>query len=1797
MVYPTPKFSTVQQRDIPIGDMDEDKKRELTEELERGAPQESTIQKKVLDKQMKTLGVDTTGKTTDMLDVYQSPIYTEKTAKPEIGKVLDTGKGYYIYDTNKKVLPNALKISGTRTLPTTELEAIGIESPGETVRTLSGVIRVELPVYQEDPLKPQPPTGPRGEQTKTIEQLKKEQERRTFGEMPKGIKQVYVKIDDMTRDEINTAVQDLKLGHGIRNRYALKEFPFISTAQHPLKFKKYGLDLEVEKTITEDGQVINPVTKFKENPLTTISKIYGGKLLGMVNDVAVGLPSLALAYGIGSAAQAYNFSVREVIRFMTGDKEQFFKLSEAAKKTSENITSIRDNVLSHVPNTASISLALINSGKGQVLTDEDIFAGEIVHTRKDLVGTIFQNRILFPEDFITNVIGGYGAYKAVDNIVLPLITGGTRGAFGAKKYKDLFAGDRAITLTDNLSKDISRVQDWARKNNKKWNTGKEMWVKDQQRLMRLEKNKTGVATQPKSKKQLEEEWNNMHPATKTPYINKSFQQYLDLRTQKEGNGLFNRFGRMFRQNRLEASTAPVAYAKANFLSEVYANTGGMLLQSFGVPAGYFIGAMTFGGLGTNVTSTNFFRNKIADTYEGEIVPRTLGFVGYGIDAFGNLSATSAIDAVLFALTKDAPIRRAQFDSAKERIRIENPTLTETELDTAVWQQYGVTSADDNLVVPQFYIANAAGEPVLANKDSAEYKNVENLITRINRELNPRQKKLLKEELQSYIQLQSEIATLIEKFPAKDKVTGQILPPEEHPLNKMSASIGDIINLATTRDLALSMADRVNFKSFGSGFELGRLEYTFQQRRASIQDTAEILQEAINYLKPEQLTESTNQTIQNLQKLLLEEQELADKVITSTASAQEYFKIVHNEGNYNYTQADLIMEGASDDIQDFFNTNGLHAHVRNVKSAKDAAKKADANHRKRIHEYINNIKNPDAWKEAPRSERVQFLINAKNDKLRDQGAAIYGVLNNKKFKNFKVESDDVDDFFVNTLDVLRKDPLEIFKGGGVKRPRSIVRIFQTQTDKVYDKFMDFAVREFGGEDIEVGEIFKSMREQLPNAQNVNFNNSIETYEYLVKNKNEGIVQGILKQTGRITLDIDTIAAFDRVFRNNLSKAKNTSLARGGSTELTETIKDYTELLGVGKTGDEGYEQGTLRRIIAENNGAEILQALEKIPGHYASVVAPRRWNKFVQLFEQYRRKDTLIEGTEGIEGRGSTIDYQKNTKDVLAEFGQLMLEDPLAAATMLKQTFGSAARVPNNVGELQTAFVIAKAEDADAARIFTKLALDEHLRREILKIHKKYQIDLQNPEPTKYNQDFVNEINQVVGEGLLPNKNVGQKIQNFNNQFKNVNGTQVWDGTLKDNGDLNFVNIDDTDFAVNIDGNVVQGGKFADQKVKNFFDDEDIGDLINDGDFYHAIKYDNKSRVAHNKMKIDLQRAKSEFDNKTKLITLERQRDYKQLSDYIAKTFNPKAAIGDKISGDPVHAAEYLFKTGDISYVRGFQTKLAESMVKSGSAKNTQEAMKKSREFIGRLLRNYFFDYVSVKTGGTRVVREGKDKLINVAIKMPSEELVNEAFDKFGTILKEFIHPDLKTAEAILPLFESVAKKFSMLRLDVQGGGMMGRKVGRATGVPSAMAVEALASRGFALNREVIGPRWVALELSMRAARLKKAGGLRGMLVTAADTPTKDGRMMIEVIHDMIIENKYTPKNINAFLNTIPNMLAKSDLDIETYNRFGYEIPFFGMGDREEKMLEEKQNLRTPENIKGKEDQPIYRELKELELIQ
>ena len=84
MVYPTPKFSTVQQRDIPIGDMDEDKKRELTEELERGAPQESTIQKKVLDKQMKTLGVDTTGKTTDMLDEYQSPIYTEKTANPEI---------------------------------------------------------------------------------------------------------------------------------------------------------------------------------------------------------------------------------------------------------------------------------------------------------------------------------------------------------------------------------------------------------------------------------------------------------------------------------------------------------------------------------------------------------------------------------------------------------------------------------------------------------------------------------------------------------------------------------------------------------------------------------------------------------------------------------------------------------------------------------------------------------------------------------------------------------------------------------------------------------------------------------------------------------------------------------------------------------------------------------------------------------------------------------------------------------------------------------------------------------------------------------------------------------------------------------------------------------------------------------------------------------------------------------------------------------------------------------------------------------------------------------------------------------------------------------------------------------------------------------------------------------------------------------------------------------------------------------------------------------------------------------
>ena len=63
-------------------------------------------------------------------------------------------------------------------------------------------------------------------------------------------------------------------------------------------------------------------------------------------------------------------------------------------------------------------------------------------------------------------------------------------------------------------------------------------------------------------------------------------------------------------------------------------------------------------------------------------------------------------------------------------------------------------------------------------------------------------------------------------------------------------------------------------------------------------------------------------------------------------------------------------------------------------------------------------------------------------------------------------------------------------------------------------------------------------------------------------------------------------------------------------------------------------------------------------------------------------------------------------------------------------------------------------------------------KERLEKVKKYQIDLENPKPDAYNEAFVNEINQVVGQGLLPNKNAGQKIQFFNNQFKNVNGTQV-----------------------------------------------------------------------------------------------------------------------------------------------------------------------------------------------------------------------------------------------------------------------------------------------------------------------------------------------------------------------------------------------------------------------------------------
>ena len=88
--------------------------------------------------------------------------------------------------------------------------------------------------------------------------------------------------------------------------------------------------------------------------------------------------------------------------------------------------------------------------------------------------------------------------------------------------------------------------------------------------------------------------------------------------------------------------------------------------------------------------------------------------------------------------------------------------------------------------------NEDGDLELAVEGSQEHASLYRFVEKLNTEMSDSQKALIKEEMQLHLQIQTEIADLIEKFPYIDPKTKEKVAPENHPLSNITTTLTDVI---------------------------------------------------------------------------------------------------------------------------------------------------------------------------------------------------------------------------------------------------------------------------------------------------------------------------------------------------------------------------------------------------------------------------------------------------------------------------------------------------------------------------------------------------------------------------------------------------------------------------------------------------------------------------------------------------------------------------------------------------------------------------------------------------------------------------------------------------------------------------------------------------------------------------------------------------------------------------------------------------------------------------------------------
>ena len=1566
-------------------------------------------------------------------------------------------------------------------------------------------------------------------------------------------KDIFIKVDNLTRAEINERVEELLRGYKKRYNKGFPHLPLDSSPEEPIEFINYGQDMQIKINKR------NPIGKYKIGPNTLVAArmalraVQGAE--GLFN---FGFKNI-VAGGFENAGHAINFGVNllrglgsETTLTRPGDPLSLFgaavsriqAIPEDVKYKEKRRPDVKGNfwanptfnnwsdMISRAGTKTGNSVSTVVTYPSRTLEQafkygisiipEDDRDGTYAFSGEDYREMFASDKGGFLENLIPDLFLNRGFSWAINRMgVTPE---------KAKIFNTRLSGNK------KLDKEMTEVVEWGEQNGfSKWKSGKQLWIEEQKKVRKTEKDIDDAS--------LLKEWNKMHPAEQTHYLNRAASTFIEMKIAKDG-GWMKGLNKLTLQGRVETGKSVPAHYRQTRLNDTYSAVGGTVAAQTLGEEFYLIGAIPAAIINPSVLKSSVSRLRDS-RIGGGIISSTGGVIKRGValtagivDSIADVNVDSAFDALYAAWFRKVPATEKQFADAKKRIKDKNPDISDEALIDAVYMEEGLIDPNGTFVLPQFYYIDKNGEKKLAETGSPEHNDIKNLMTDLNKITDPDSRQLVVNELKYFLKLQNKLSDLAEKFPVEGD-------PMNHPLRQLSGALYEAMPLFSTRALAESVAEEANLSVMGR-LKLAEAEQIFLKRKELLNRLGVFVKNATDFVGKDALLNDINPVVQKLSNFIDYENQLVDRMQAYAKTAPEIRGKLF--GSNLYKQSTDYMEVNPPDDDELFEL--IVTSFGDPKNKREAVEVADNQLRDTMRSIVNHTThNKRLWNDANRNKIYKDKLSVINNSISTRAALIYEPF--KTAKPIIVSDETSNQFFTTVVNRLTEDKegLSILTKEKIKGNHGYgaYKIFKDITQEPAERIRN-----------QLKMVFKKGEEESMAAYNarvseeigVNINNNIDLVYYAI-NSND-IAAGPLKQAvGFLEITSDTAIKMDRHFKGTLFELKKKLKEVGDKDKTIEPqIKAYEDLLG----DETGLMEGSLTNLIRKNSNAEVFNKYLKASELYKEEIAPSRWGEFWKDFE----------GVKNIEYKknGYEINYKLSHKQALGKLGKLIFEDPDRAWDVLSKKFGRP--VYTKEGE-RLGFAITTDYEASAFSSIVTQSINQHLDNtvspKIEQLISKYGSDFKGAE----NDQLYRDIGQMTSM-LAPGGKFNNIIEKFSEFTKIQPNFHLYNGKLNPDGSQMYEPINQFAFRKNTKGKVLDTLDVFENK--KMYDYDDTMEKMYVNEIKHIIENNKGARKAYDDYQDSLRNASIKFSQDAESFVKRKDRQHQEFLNTMNRYLGIDKIVGGKAVLQLDQAVESLAQSG-LSNVKRIEKELIDAKTdknkfvfeasnqemydmsrKLGVDKIEKEKAReiKVQQYLAKLIRYKFIeDCFGPETIRATTTNPITKSLEQTDVKVPVYSNVMQAKEKYGSLLEEYMDSDY------YDLFSTLAEKFS-IKAGGQDFGDEAVQKGMSRvlrNIPRSMSVEGGISRGWGLTRGVIGWRWVGSEMAFRAARTSNVGSFRVLLnseIPIKGQKDKTGNVVNAMIQ-MLENGNITKTNHDILIRNIPELIANSNLELAAWEGF------------------------------------------------